>query len=318
MGMLLCIPMMDKNSRIYVAGHKGLVGSAIMRNLERGGWEPFGFTHQELDLMNQGEVNRRFDQHKPEYVFLAAAKVGGIHANNTYPAEFIDSNLQIQNNIIRACYDYGVKKLVFLGSVCIYPKYAKEPVQEASLLTGELEPTNQWYAIAKIAGIKMCQAFRRQYGCNFVSCMPCNLYGIGDNFHPTNSHVLPALIRRFHEAKVNDNRGVFCWGTGKARREFMYVDDTADAIVHIMQHYDEEEIINIGSGRDYSIKETAEAVKEVVGFAGGIGWDTTKPDGTPSRLLDISKLNALGWKPKYSLEDGLKLTYDWFKNNVDI
>ena len=316
--MLLCIPMMDKNSRIYVAGHKGLVGSAIMRNLERGGWEPFGFTHQELDLMNQGEVNRRFDQHKPEYVFLAAAKVGGIHANNTYPAEFIDSNLQIQNNIIRACYDYGVKKLVFLGSVCIYPKYAKEPVQEASLLTGELEPTNQWYAIAKIAGIKMCQAFRRQYGCNFVSCMPCNLYGIGDNFHPTNSHVLPALIRRFHEAKVNDNRGVFCWGTGKARREFMYVDDTADAIVHIMQHYDEEEIINIGSGRDYSIKETAEAVKEVVGFAGGIGWDTTKPDGTPSRLLDISKLNALGWKPKYSLEDGLKLTYDWFKNNVDI
>jgi len=316
--MLLCIPMMEKNSRIYVAGHRGLVGSAIMRNLEKGGWEPFGFTHQELDLMNQGEVNRRFDQYKPEYVFLAAAKVGGIHANNTYPADFIDSNLQIQNNVIRACYDYGVKKLVFLGSVCIYPKHAEEPVKESSLLTGELEITNQWYAVAKIAGIKMCQAFKRQYGCNFVSCMPCNLFGIGDNFHPTNSHVLPALIRKFHEAKLWGYPQVLCWGTGKARREFMYVDDTADAIVHIMQHYNEEEIINIGSGEDYSIKETAEAVKKVTGYTGEIGWDTTKPDGTPSRLLDISKLNALGWKPKYSLEKGLKLTYDWFKNNVDI
>jgi len=311
--------MMEKNSRIYVAGHAGLVGSAIVRNLERRGYESFGFTHQELDLTDQGEVYRRFDQYKPEYVFLAAAKVGGIHANNTYPAEFIDSNLQIQNNVIRACYDYEVKKLVFLGSVCIYPKYAKEPVKESTLLTGELEPTNQWYAIAKIAGIKMCQAFRRQYGCNFVSCMPCNLYGIGDNFHPTNSHVLPALIRRFHETKVRDEyEAVVCWGTGNAKREFMYVDDTADAIVHIMQHYNDEEIINIGSGKDYTIRETAETVQKVVGHKGQINWDTSKPDGTPSRLLDTSKLSALGWHPEYTLEEGLTKTYDWFKNNVDI
>lgn len=308
--------MMDKNSRIYVAGHRGLVGSAIMRNLQKAGYNPFGVTRAEVDLMDQLSVELLFSERRPDYVFLAAAKVGGIHANNTYPADFIESNLQIQNNIIRACHKYAVNKLVFLGSVCIYPKYAPEPVKESSLLTGELEPTNQWYAVAKIAGIKMCQAFKRQHGCNFVSCMPCNLYGPGDNFHPTNSHVIPALIRKFHEAKMNENRNVLCWGTGKARREFMHVDDTADAIVHIMQHYNEEDMINIGCGKDFTIKEAAETIKNVVGYSGGIAWDTTKPDGTPGRLLETSKLDALGWKPKISLEDGLRNTYGWFLANV--
>lgn len=298
-----------------MAGHKGLVGSSLIRILEERGYTNIIKRERaEVDLTDQLSVEKLFSDERPEFVFNAAAKVGGIHANNTYPAEFIYSNLQIQNNIIDACRAYDVKKLCFLGSVCIYPKYAEVPVKEESLLTGELEPTNQWYAIAKIAGIKMCQAYRKQYGSNFISVMPCNLYGIGDNFHPTNSHVLPALMRKFHLAKLSNNETVTCWGTGNARREFMYVDDTADAIIHIMNHYDEEEIINIGSGIDFTIKEVAETMQRVVGHKGKIIWDTSKPDGTPSRLLDTSKLDAMKWKPKYSLENGLKKTYEWYKN----
>lgn len=302
-------------NKIFVVGHKGMVGSSIMRLLINKGESPLFIDKKELDLRNQNQVSQWFNDNKPEQVYLAAAKVGGIYANNSYPAEFIYDNLEIQNNIIHASYMSGVRKLLFLGSVCIYPKFAEEPVNEKSLLSGSLEPTNEWYAIAKIAGIKMCQAYRKQYGCNFVSVMPCNLYGQNDNFHPTNSHVLPALIRRFHEAKINNLASVTCWGTGSARREFLNVDDLAESLDFIMENYNENEIINIGYGEDQTIKETTELIKEIVGFEGEILWDTSKPDGTPKRLLDSTKLFNLGWKPKVSLREGLINTYEWFKNN---
>lgn len=308
---------MNKDSKVYIAGHRGLVGSAILRLLKKLGYSNLVYhTHEELDLTNQLEVKNFFETEKPEYVFLAAAKVGGIHANNTYSAEFIYENIQIQTNVIHNSYLNKVKKLMFLGSVCIYPKFAEVPVKEESLLTGMLEPTNDAYAIAKIAGIKMCQAYRKQYGCDFISTMPCNLYGINDNFHPTNSHVLPALIRRFHEAKVNNLNEVMCWGDGSARREFMNADDVADACLFLMKNYNSSEMINIGIGKDYTIKEIVEIIKEVVGYNGNIIWDTTKPNGTPKRLLDNNKILNLGWTPKIQLKDGLKETYNWYINTI--
>jgi len=304
---------MDKSSKIYVAGHNGLVGSALWRNLHKQGYtNVFGASHQTLDLTNANEVMDAFSVSKPEYVFLAAAKVGGIHANDIMPADFIYQNLAIQTNVINACHEHKVKKLVFLGSVCIYPKYAEVPVKEESLLTGELEPTNQWYAVAKIAGIKMCQAYRRQYQDDFISVMPCNLYGIGDNFHPTNSHVIPALIRKFVEANKRGDKTVTCWGSGTARREFLYVDDMADACIFLMENYSQEQIINIGYGEDYTIKELVELIAELTNFKGDIQWDTSKPDGTPKRMLDSSKLFNLGWKPKIDLREGLTRAIKWF------
>lgn len=304
---------MNKNDKIYIAGHKGLVGSAILRLLQKERYTNLVYkTHKELDLTDQTSVSNFFKQEKPDYVFLAAAKVGGIHANNTYPADFIVDNIQIQTNIIKSSFENNVKKLLFMGSVCIYPKYADVPVKESSLLTGMLEPTNDAYAIAKIAGIKMCQSYRKQYGVDYISTMPCNLYGVNDNFHPTNSHVLPALIRRFHEAKVNKLAEVVCWGDGSARREFMNVDDVADASLFLMNNYSSDEIINIGYGEDYTIKEVVEMIKNVVGYDGKIVWDTLKPNGTPKRLLDTSKIFNMGWKPKINLRYGLKETYDWY------
>lgn len=308
--------MMNKLSKIFVAGHNGLAGSAILRLLKKEGCENILIEDKSrLDLKEKDSVGRWFKENKPEYVFLAAAKVGGIHANNTYPAEFIYENLQIQNNVIHSSFENNVKKLLFMGSICIYPKFAPEPVNEKSLLSGELEPTNEWYAIAKIAGIKMCQAYRKQYGCNFISAMPCNLYGVNDNFHPMNSHVLPALIKRFHEAKVNNLESVTCWGTGSPRREFLNSDDLASALLFIMDNYDEKEIINVGYGEDLPIKETTEMIKMVTNFKGEILWDKSKPDGTPRRLLDLDKLFSLGWRPKINLESGLTHTYEWFKNS---
>lgn len=305
---------MDKNSKIYVAGHKGLVGSALINILSLNGYTNIkGVPHEHVDLTNTLEVDSYFNLIHPEYVFLAAAKVGGIHANNTYPAEFIYNNLAIQTNVIHSAYCHRVKKLMFLGSVCIYPKYAEIPVKEESLLTGEVESTNQWYAVAKVAGIKMCQAYRRQYGSDFISVMPCNLYGIGDNFHPENSHVIPALIRKFVEAKKANVPEVVCWGTGEARREFMYVDDMADACVFLMNNYSDEKIINIGTGVDYTIKELVETITNIVGYKGDIAWDASKPGGTPKRLLDSTLLFNLGWKPKISLEKGLTKTIEWYK-----
>ena len=307
---------MNKNSKIFIAGHNGLVGSSLVRVCQTHGFENLlTADRQTLDLRDQSNVFQWFEQNRPEYVFLAAARVGGIHANNTYPANFIYDNLQVQNNVIEACRASKVKKLMFLGSVCIYPKFAPEPVNENALLTGDLEPTNQWYAIAKIAGIKMCQAYAKQYGCNFVSVMPCNLYGINDNFHPENSHVLPALIRKFDEAKMNNAPAVTCWGTGAARREFLNVDDMASALVFLMEHYDSADIINIGYGTDHTIKEIAGMIRRIVGYRGEITWDTTKSDGTPRRLLDTKKLSDLGWKPKIDLVKGLTETYRWYKNN---
>lgn len=309
---------MDKNSRIYIAGHKGLVGSSLVRTLEERGYNNlFYLSHGELDLTDPVQVEAFFDFVKPDYVFNAAAKVGGIHANDKYSAEFIRDNLMIQTNIIDACHRFSVKKLCFLGSVCIYPKYAEVPVKEEYLLGGELEPTNQWYAIAKIAGIKMCQAYRKQYGDNFIAVMPCNLYGVNDNFHPENSHVLPALIRKFVEAKEVKAPGVTAWGTGTARREFMYVDDMTDALIFLMDNYDDGEIINIGCNVDYTIKETVELVQKVVGYKGDVVWDTSKPDGTPKRMLDSRKLFSLGWHPKISLEEGLTRTTEWFMMERD-
>lgn len=311
--------VMNQTDKIYVAGHTGLVGSALVRQLRANGYHNIiTVPHKQVDLTNKLHVDAFFEQERPEYVFDAAARVGGIHANNTYPAEFIYQNLAIQTNLIDACHRYGVKKLVFLGSVCIYPKYAEVPVKEESLLTGELEPTNQWYAVAKIAGIKTCQAYRKQYGDDFVSVMPCNLYGVGDNFHPENSHVIPALMRRFLEAKEIDLPSVTCWGTGKARREFLYVDDMADACIFVMNNYSEEQIINIGYGEDYTIKELVESIAEVTDYKGTIEWDTTKPDGTPKRILDTSKLFNLGWKPKVSLKQGLTKTIEWYKTQAHI
>ncbi|XP_038889124.1 putative GDP-L-fucose synthase 2 [Benincasa hispida] len=309
--------LFDKSAKIFVAGHRGLVGSAIVRKLQQ-----LGFTnlllrsHTELDLTRQSDVEAFFANEKPRFVILAAAKVGGIHANNTYPADFIAINLQIQTNVIDSAYRYGVEKLLFLGSSCIYPKFAPQPIPEDALLTGPLEPTNEWYAVAKIAGIKMCQAYRIQYNWNAISGMPTNLYGPNDNFHPENSHVLPALMRRFHEAKVNGAKEVVVWGSGSPLREFLHVDDLADAVVFLMEEYSDLGHLNVGSGKEVSIKELAELVKEVVGFEGDLVWDKSKPDGTPRKLMDSSKLAELGWNPKISLKDGLVDTYKWYVQNV--
>lgn len=314
---------MNVSSKIYVAGHKGLVGSALVKVLNKSGYKNvIGRSHQELDLTNQKDVIQFFESEKPEYVFLAAAKVGGIYANNTYPADFIFSNLQIQNNIIDASYRYGIKKLCFLGSSCIYPKFAKQPMDEAQLLDGKLEPTNEPYAVAKIAGIVMCQSYNRQYGTNFISVMPTNLYGPGDNYHPENSHVLPALMRRFHDAKVNKLPEVVIWGTGKPLREFLYSEDMARACVFLMENYDVTgdpkggEHVNVGSGIEVSIKELAETVKEVVGYNGKLIFDPTKPDGTPRKLLDVSKLHKMGWKHEVNLNEGVRLTYDDYSKSL--
>ena len=301
---------MEKNSKIYVAGHRGLVGSAIIRNLkERGFTNIIERTHKELDLRRQEDVEKFFEIEKPEYVFLAAAKVGGIYANNMYPAEFIYDNLMIESNIIHSSYKNKVKKLLFLGSSCIYPKFAKQPIKEEYLLTGELEETNEAYAIAKITGIELCKFYRRQYGCDFISAMPTNLYGINDNFDLETSHVLPALIRKIHEAKITNKEEVVIWGTGKPLREFMYVDDLADALVHLMLNYSEEIHVNMGTGKDISIGELAEIVKEVIGYSGRIVNDLSKPDGTPRKLLDVSRLEATGWKYKVELKEGIEKTY---------
>lgn len=305
---------MEKNNSIEILGARGLVGSALVRNLMASGYENIKTpTRDQVDLMNQLSVDVHFQYSRPQYVFLAAAKVGGIHANEKFPAEFIYNNLAIQTNVINACRTSGVKKLLFLGSVCIYPKYAKVPVKEESLLMGELESTNQWYAVAKIAGIKMCQAYRKQYSCDFISVMPCNLYGENDNFHPLNSHVIPALIRRFVDAKKKDLSVVECWGTGNARREFMYIDDVADACVFLMNTYSEDEIINIGCGVDYTIRELVESIAEIVGYKGDIVWDSSKPDGTPKRMLDSTKLFDMGWRPKVGLKEGLTKTINWYR-----
>lgn len=308
---------MEKSSKIYVAGHRGLVGSAIIRNLkERGFTNIIERTHKELDLKRQEDVERFFEIEKPEYVFLAAAKVGGIHANNTYPAEFIYDNLMIESNIIHSSYKNKVKKLLFLGSSCIYPKFAEQPIKEEYLLTGKLEETNEAYAIAKITGIELCKFYRRQYGCDFISAMPTNLYGINDNFDLETSHVLPALIRKIHEAKIANKEEVVIWGTGKPLREFMYVDDLADALVHLMLNYSEEIHVNMGTGKDISIEELAEVVKEVIGYKGKIVNDLSKPDGTPRKLLDVSRLEATGWKYKVELKEGIEKTYKWYLKNI--
>lgn len=307
---------MNLDAKIYVAGHRGLVGSAIVRNLEAKGYKNIIYrTHKELDLTNQEAVRRFFEEEKPEYVFLAAAKVGGIHANNTYPADFIYDNLMIQNNVIKAAHDFEVKKLLFLGSTCIYPKMAPQSIKEEYLLTGSLEETNEAYAVAKIAGLEMCKFFKRQYGDNFISCMPTNLYGPNDNFDLKNSHVLPALIRKFHEAKVNNSEAVEVWGTGTPLREFLYVDDMADACVFLMENYDGEQHVNIGTGEEVSIRELAETVKEVVGFDGELVFNTEMPDGTPRKLTTVDKLHGLGWKHKVSLNEGIQLAYNWFLKN---
>jgi len=309
---------MEKHAKIYVAGHRGLVGSAILRKLQEEGFTNIiTRTSRELDLRNQSAVSDFFAQEKPEFVFLAAAKVGGILANNTYPAEFIYDNLAIELNVIHQSYINGVKKLLFLGSSCIYPKYAPQPMKEEHLLTGVLEPTNEPYAIAKIAGIKMCQAYNRQYGTNFISVMPTNLYGPNDNFDLKTSHVLPALIRKFHEAKINGQPYVEIWGTGSPRREFLHVDDLADACLYLMQNYNESEFVNIGVGEDISIKELSLLIKEIVGYEGELKFDTSKPDGTPRKLLDVSRLHSLGWKHKISLREGIKQTYKWYIENYD-
>ena len=309
---------MNLDAKIYVAGHRGLVGSAIVRNLEDKGYKNIIYrTHKELDLTNQEAVRRFFEEEKPEYVFLAAAKVGGIHANNTYPADFIYENLMIQNNVIKAAHDFEVKKLLFLGSTCIYPKMAPQPIKEEYLLTGSLEETNEAYAVAKIAGLEMCKFFKRQYGDNFISCMPTNLYGPNDNFDLKNSHVLPALIRKFHEAKVNNSEAVEVWGTGTPLREFLYVDDMADACVFLMENYDGEQHVNIGTGEEVSIRELAETVKEVVGFDGELVFNTDMPDGTPRKLTTVDKLHGLGWKHKVSLDKGIRLAYNWFLENYN-
>lgn len=307
---------MNKESKIYVAGHRGLVGSAILRNLQKQGYTNLVYkTSSELDLRDKSTVDTFFKEEKPEYVFLAAAKVGGIVANNEYPADFIRDNLLIQTNVIDAAYRNNVEKLLFLGSTCIYPKLAPQPLKEEYLLTGELEPTNEPYAIAKIAGIKMCESYNRQYGTKFISAMPTNLYGENDNFDLHTSHVLPALIRKFHEAKKNNASHVEVWGTGSPKREFLYSDDLADACIFLMNNYEGNEIVNIGVGEDISIKELATKVKEVVGFSGEIKFDTTKPDGTPRKLVDVNRINQLGWKAQINLDEGLKLAYDWFLNN---
>ena len=305
-----------KTTRIYVAGHRGLVGSSVVRALHENGYEKLILrSHQELDLTGQLAVRQFFDAERPEVVIMAAARVGGIHANNSRPALFIRDNLLIQDNVIDAAYRSGVAKFVFLGSSCIYPKLSPQPIKEEYLLTGPLEPTNEWYAIAKIAGVKMCQAYRREFGFNAISLMPTNLYGPGDNFDLQNSHVLPALIRRFHEAKVRGDESVTVWGTGTPRREFLHVDDLADAILYLLHTYDAEPIVNVGWGEDVTIRELAELVLSVIGYRGRLIFDSTKADGTPRKLLDVSRLTGLGWQAKIPLKMGIERTYTWFKEH---
>jgi GDP-L-fucose synthase len=307
---------MNETDHIFVAGHRGLVGSAIVRELGRRGYGQLLLrTAAELDLRDQAAVAAFFAAQRPDYVVLTAAKVGGIHANDTYPADFLRDNLQIQTNVIDSAWRSGVRKLCFLGSSCIYPKLAPQPMREDALLTGPLEPTNEWYAIAKIAGIKMCQAYRRQYGFNAISLMPTNLYGPGDNFDLQNSHVLPALIRRFHEAKLRGDTEIVIWGSGTPRREFLHSDDLANAVVHLMRTYESEQILNVGCGEDVTIRELAELIARVVGFEGRLRFDTSKPDGAPRKLLDVGRLASLGWRPRTSLTDGVRSTYDWFVAN---
>lgn len=304
---------MDKTAKIYVAGHRGMVGSAIVRELQNQGFKNIVTrTSKDLDLKDQDAVSRFFQSEKPEYVFMAAAKVGGIHANNVYRAEFLYENLMIQNNVIHQSYVHKVKKLLFLGSSCIYPKLAEQPLVEESLLSGHLEPTNEPYAIAKITGIKMCEAYRDQYGCNFISAMPTNLYGPNDNYHPDNSHVLPAMIRKFHEAKVQNKPNVELWGDGSPMREFLHADDLANALVYLMLNYNDKQFVNVGYGSDVTIQELAEKVSNIVGYKGGVVWDKTKPNGTPRKLMDSGKLFATGWRPKTNLEDGISSAYQDF------
>lgn len=307
---------MDKSDKIFVAGHRGMVGSALMRRLEAETF-PNIVTREraELDLTDESAVRKFFEEERPDIVIVAAAKVGGIKANNDYPAEFLVENLRIQNNVIRAAHDNGVRKLLFLGSSCIYPKFAPQPIRESALLTGPLEDTNEAYAIAKIAGIKLCQAFSREYGANFISAMPTNLYGPNDNFDLETSHVMAALLRKAHDAKVRNDRKLVVWGSGKPRREFLHVDDLASACLLLLEKYDSPEIINVGCGEDISVCELAEVICDVVGFGGELAWDATKPDGTPRKLLDISKIRALSWKPAIPLRDGIARTYDWFRAN---
>ena len=309
---------MNKTDKIYVAGHRGLVGSAIVRNLKSKGYTNIiGRTHQELELTDQAAVREFFEEERPDVVVLAAAKVGGINANNTSPADFAWDNMQVQCNVITCCHDYKVKKLLFLGSTCIYPKMAAQPIVEDALLTGPLEQTNEAYAIAKISGMQMCKYFKRQYGDNFISCMPTNLYGPHDNYDLKGSHVLPAMIRKFHEAKLQNAGSVELWGTGSPLREFLYVDDMADACVFLLENYDGEQHVNIGTGKELTIRELAELVKKTVGFEGEIVWNSSMPDGTPRKLTDVTKLHELGWTHKVELEEGVKLAYEWFRENVD-
>ena len=318
---------MNLNDKIYIAGHRGLVGSAVLRNLESKGFNNLlTKSHKDLDLTNQTKVKNFFDKEKPDYVILAAAKVGGIYANNTYPADFIYQNTMIETNIIHSAYENKVKRLLFLGSTCIYPKEIKQPMQEDALLSNKLEPTNEPYALSKILGIKLCESYNRQHGTDFRSVMPTNLYGINDNFDPENSHVIPGLMQRFHNAKINNDNEVMVWGTGNAMREFLFVDDMAEASLFVLgmdkEIYDENTLpmishINVGSGKDITIKELAEIMKEVVGFEGKISFDNTKPDGSPRKLIDVSRLSKMGWKNSTSLREGLELTYNWYKNNLD-
>jgi GDP-L-fucose synthase len=312
---------MNPQSKIYISGHRGMAGSAIRRNLKARGYHNLiTRTHSELDLTNQQAVNNFFEEMRPEYVFLAAAKVGGILANSTYPAEFIYNNIMIEANVIHAAYTTGVKKLLFLGSSCIYPGLAPQPLKEEYLLTGELEVTNEAYAVAKIAGVRMCKHYNQQYGTNFISVMPTNLYGPGDNYDLETSHVMAALIRKFHEAKLNNAPQVVVWGTGTPRREFLYVDDMADACVYLMENYDASDIgefVNIGVGEDVTIRELAELIGEIVGYGGEIVYDTTKPDGTPQKLLDVSRLQELGWEAKIAIRDGIKQAYEWYASKKE-
>ena len=307
---------MDKSDKIFVAGHRGMVGSAVMRRLQADGFKNLLIgDRSELDLIDESAVAKFFQREKPMVVICAAAKVGGIQANNDYPVEFLLDNLRIQNNVIRSAYESGVRKLLFLGSSCIYPKFAPQPIPETALLSGPLEPTNEAYAIAKIAGIKLCQAYCREYGANFISAMPTNLYGPNDNFDLETSHVLAALIRKAHEARMRNHQRLIVWGTGKPRREFLHVDDLASACLLLLEKYNSPDIVNVGYGEDISIRELAELICEVVGFDGELAWDTSKPDGTPRKLLDVSRLRALGWKPAISLRDGIARTYQWFRAN---
>jgi GDP-L-fucose synthase len=310
---------MELNSRIFVAGHRGLVGSAIVRELRRLGYQNLILrTRSETNLVSREAVDLLFESENPEYIFLAAAKVGGIGANSRYPAEFLFDNLAIQNNIIDSAWRHGVTKLEFLGSSCIYPKFAPQPLKEEYLLTGTLEPTNEWYAVAKIAGIKLCQAYREQYKFNAISLMPTNLYGPGDNFDLQNSHVLPALIRKFHEAHTDRRPEVMIWGTGSPLREFLHVDDMAAAAINLMLNYSESEIVNVGTGEDVTIADLAKIVSKIVGYQGEIVFDSTKPDGTPRKLMDVSRLHSMGWRHQIGLEEGIASTYEWFKANVDL